>query len=95
MLRELRVGHLALVDELVLPLDDGLTMLTGETGAGKSLIAGALSLLGGGKADPRLIREGEDLAWVEGVFDLVGNDAALAACAGLGIVLQIRFPGAR
>jgi DNA repair protein RecN (Recombination protein N) len=85
MLRELRVGHLALVDELVLPLDDGLTMLTGETGAGKSLIAGALSLLGGGKADPRLIREGEDLAWVEGVFDLVGNDAALAACAGLGI----------
>lgn len=85
MLRELRVGHLALVDELVLPLDDGLTMLTGETGAGKSLIAGALSLLGGGKADVRLIREGEDLAWVEGVFDLVGNDAALAACAGLGI----------
>lgn len=85
MLRELRVAHLALVDELVLPLDEGLTMLTGETGAGKSLIAGALSLLGGGKADARLIREGEDLAWVEGVFDLAGNAPALAACAALGI----------
>jgi DNA repair protein RecN (Recombination protein N) len=85
MLRELRVAHLALVDEVVLPLERGLTMLTGETGAGKSLIAGALSLLGGGKADPKLIREGEDLAWVEGVFDLEGNEAALAACAAMGI----------
>ncbi len=85
MLRELRVAHLALVDELVLPLDAGLTMLTGETGAGKSLIAGALSLLGGGKADPKLIREGEDLAWVEGVFDLGENEAALVACAALGV----------
>jgi DNA repair protein RecN (Recombination protein N) len=85
MLRELRVAHLALVDEVVLPLEGGLTMLTGETGAGKSLIAGALSLLAGGKADPKLIREGEELAWVEGVFDLADNAAALAACAGLGI----------
>ena len=85
MLRELRVAHLALVDEIAVPLDAGLTMLTGETGAGKSLIAGALSLLAGGKAEPKLIREGEDLAWVEGVFDLLDNGAALAACAGLGI----------
>ena len=85
MLRELRMAHLALVDEAVLPLDHGLTMLTGETGAGKSLVAGALSLLAGGKADPKLIREGEELAWVEGVFDLEQNEAALAACAGLGV----------
>ncbi|MBK6732730.1 MAG: hypothetical protein IPG61_01280 [bacterium] len=42
MLRELRIAHLALVDEAVLPLGHGLTMLTGETGAGKSLVAGAL-----------------------------------------------------
>ncbi len=45
-------------------------MLTGETGAGKSLIAGALGLLAGGKADRGSIRHGEDLAFVEGVFDL-------------------------
>jgi DNA repair protein RecN (Recombination protein N) len=87
MLSELRVGNLALVDDLVLPLQPGLTMLTGETGAGKSLIAGALSLLAGGKADRGLIREGEELAFVEGVFDLE-REAALAELAGsLGIRL--------
>ena len=85
MLRELRIAHLALVDEATLSLEPGLTMLTGETGAGKSLVAGALSLLAGGKADPKLIREGEDLAWVEGVFDLAENEAALSACAALGV----------
>ncbi|MBM4131925.1 hypothetical protein FJ250_13025, partial [bacterium] len=85
MLRELRIAHLALVDEATLPLGPGLTMLTGETGAGKSLVAGALSLLAGGKAEPKLIREGEDLAWVEGVFDLAENEASLAACSALGV----------
>ena len=85
MLRELRVGNLALVDDLVLGFESGLTMLTGETGAGKSLIAGALSLLTGAKADRQLIREGEDLAFVEGVFDLSGLDETCTFAAGLGI----------
>jgi DNA repair protein RecN (Recombination protein N) len=70
MLLELRVGNLALVDDLVLRFEAGLTILTGETGAGKSLIAGALSLLTGGKADREAIRQGEEMAHVEGVFDL-------------------------
>jgi DNA repair protein RecN (Recombination protein N) len=70
MLRELRVGNLALVDDLVLPFGSGLTIITGETGAGKSLIAGAMELLTGGKAARDFIRQGEDLAYVEGVFDL-------------------------
>ncbi len=87
MLRELRVGNLALVDDLVLGFETGLTMLTGETGAGKSLIAGALSLLTGGKTDRQLIREGEDLAFVEGVFDLSGKREACQFAAGLGIRL--------
>ena len=85
MLRELRVGNLALVDDLVLGFESGLTMLTGETGAGKSLIAGALSLLTGGKADRQLIRQGEDLAFVEGVFDLSGLEETCKFAAGLGI----------
>ncbi len=62
MLRELRVGNLALVEDLSLGLEPGLTMLTGETGAGKSLIAGALSLLTGVKADRGMIRAGQDMA---------------------------------
>jgi DNA repair protein RecN (Recombination protein N) len=71
VLLELRIGNLALVEDLVLRPADGLTVLTGETGAGKSLIAGAMSLLCGGKADKGLIREGEDLTYVEGVFELL------------------------
>ncbi len=85
MLKELRVAHLALVNDLVLGLEPGLTMLTGETGAGKSLIAGALGLLAGGKGDKRLIREGEDLAVVEGVFDLGERPADLQAFAAAGV----------
>jgi len=87
MLRELRVGNLALVDDLVLTLEPGLTMLTGETGAGKSLIAGALSLLAGGKADRQVIRQGEDLAFVEGVFDLGQKEPIRNKAATLGIRL--------
>ncbi len=87
MLRELRVGNLALVDDLVLTLEPGLTMLTGETGAGKSLIAGALTLLAGGKADRQVIRQGEELAFVEGVFDLESEESLRGKAAALGIRL--------
>ena len=88
MLHELRVGHLALVEDLNLTLDPGLTMLTGETGAGKSLIAGALSLLTGVKADRGLIREGEEMAWVEGVFDLTDRPLTLTWLGTLGVRLS-------
>ncbi len=85
MLRELRVANLALVDDLVIGFSEGMTILTGETGAGKSLIAGALNLLAGGKGDKRLIREGEELAIVEGVFDLSDRPRELAAFADAGL----------
>jgi len=70
MLLELRIGNLALAEDVVLRPGPGLPVLTGETGAGKSLIAGALILLAGGKSERGLIRRGEDLAWVEAVCDL-------------------------
>ena len=87
MLRELRIGNLALVEEAVIPFGPGLTMLTGETGAGKSLIAGSLSLLAGGKPSSDLIRKGEELAYVEGLFDLSGRPEAAAAVRNLGLRL--------
>jgi len=85
VLRELRVGNLALAEDVAISLTDGLTMLTGETGAGKSLIAGALGLLAGGKGDRGLIRHDEDVAFVEGVFDLADRpgDLIFAREAGL------------
>ena len=57
MLTELRVENLGIVDEMCVPLGSGLTAITGETGAGKTLLVDALELLCGGRADPQLLRE--------------------------------------
>ena len=74
MLTLLKIRNLALVDELVWELGPGLVGVTGETGAGKSVIVGALKLVLGERADKSLIRTGEDACTVEAVFDL--RDAA-------------------
>lgn len=70
MLASLRIKNLALVDELHLEFPSGYVSLTGETGAGKSILIGALKLLLGERADRNLIRSGEDSCLVEGVFDV-------------------------
>ncbi len=72
VLVELRVESLGIIDELQVVLGEGLTAITGETGAGKSLVVGALELLLGGRADPGLVRDGAAEARVEGRF--VGTD---------------------
>jgi len=70
MLSLLKIKNLALVDSLVWQLDHGLVGVTGETGAGKSVIVGALKLVLGERADKSLIRTGETSCMVEAVFDL-------------------------
>ena len=70
MLSLLKIKNLALVDELEWQLDTGLVGVTGETGAGKSVIVGALKLVLGERADKGLIRTGESNCVVEAVFDL-------------------------
>ncbi len=70
MLRELRIENLLLIERAELRLGDGLNALTGETGAGKTVLAHSLDLLMGGKARPQIVRPGAEEAWVEGVFDL-------------------------
>lgn len=70
MLTLLKIRNLALVDELVWELSAGLIGVTGETGAGKSVIVGALKLVLGERADKSLIRTGEDSCSVEAVFQL-------------------------
>lgn len=72
MLRELRIRNYAVIDDLRLDLETGLNVLTGETGAGKSIVVGALSLLLGERASSDVVRTGEDGALVEGVFDISG-----------------------
>jgi len=68
-LLELAVTDLALIDRLRLTLSDGLNVLTGETGAGKSLLIDALGLVAGGRADTSLVRHGASTARVEALFD--------------------------
>lgn len=68
MLTEIRISNFAIIDRLELEFGRGLNVITGETGAGKSIIIDAVELLLGGKADPSFIRSGADKAVVEGVF---------------------------
>src|SRR3954453_10089782 len=74
VLNLLRIKNLALVEELEWLIEPGFTAVTGETGAGKSMIVGALKLLLGERADKSLIRTGADLCTVEGVFTGRGLD---------------------
>jgi len=70
MLTELRIKNFAIIEALSLPLARGFNVLSGETGAGKSIIVGALGLLLGERASADSIRTGADRATVEGVFDI-------------------------
>lgn len=70
MLTDLRIKNFAIIGELQISFGAGLTVLTGETGAGKSIIMGALGLVQGDRATPDLIRTDEDEAVVEAVFDI-------------------------
>lgn len=77
MLTELRIKNFAIIEALALPLAPGFNVLSGETGAGKSIIVDALALLLGERANSDMIRTGADRATVEGTFE-IGSDPALA-----------------
>jgi len=75
MLTELRIRQLAVIDEVALTLAPGFNVLTGETGAGKSIIVEALGLLIGERASSDLVRACAERATVEGVFDVSDRSA--------------------
>lgn len=81
MLLSLDIRNIALMDEMQVEFGAGLHVLTGETGAGKSILVDAVALLLGGRAQKELIRNGCDKARVEGVFDLADCPAAQALLA--------------
>ncbi|BCG47541.1 DNA repair protein RecN [Citrifermentans bremense] len=85
MLRELQITNLAIIEKLHVEFAPGLNILTGETGAGKSIIIDAVNLILGGRASSDLIRSGAKEASVEAVFDLEGREALLAALAEAGV----------
>lgn len=77
MLHELAVRNIGVIDELTLEVPAGMIALTGETGAGKTLLVDAISLLVGGRADPSVVRAGADEAVVDGRFEVDGEEVVL------------------
>jgi len=79
MLGELHVSNFAIIDKLTLRLRDGFNVLTGETGAGKSIIVDAVGALLGGRVSDELVRTGADTAYIEGIFALTSAQAVSLA----------------
>ncbi|NPV47944.1 MAG: DNA repair protein RecN [Armatimonadetes bacterium] len=85
MLTELTIRNFALIEELSLSLPPGFSVLTGETGAGKSIIIDALSAALGERVNAELVRGGAEAASVDAVFDVANNPRALAALQANGL----------
>jgi DNA repair protein RecN (Recombination protein N) len=85
MLTELNIRNFAIIDTLNIAFSEGFNVISGETGAGKSIIIGAVSLLLGDRASADMIRTDEDAAVVEALFDLRQNPAVRANLDGLGL----------
>lgn len=85
MLTELQIRDLAVVEDVTVPLEPGLNAVTGETGAGKSIVVGALHLLLGGRASAGVVRSGRSRAVVEGVAEVGGRKDVAAALDELGL----------
>ena len=88
MLRELRIENLVLFTDCSVQFGKGLNVLTGETGAGKSLLLDALGLVLGKRADTGLIRVGADYAQVTGSFELPASHAACVWLNEHGIAME-------
>ncbi|MFZ5863614.1 MAG: DNA repair protein RecN [Nitrospirota bacterium] len=84
MLRDLRVQRFALIDDLQLAFGPRLNVLTGETGAGKSILLDAVTMVLGGRASPDMVRSGCEDAVVEASFDVAAQSPAAAALADMG-----------
>ncbi len=88
MIEEIRIRNLGVISEAVLPLGPGFTAITGETGAGKTMVVTALALLRGSRADASTVRSGSDTAWVEGRWVLADPDTVRELVTDAGAELD-------
>ena len=88
MLAELRIADLGVISEATLELHRGLTVVTGETGAGKTMVVTGLGLLLGGRADPKSVRQGAERARVEGRFTVADAPELLDPAVAAGAELE-------
>ncbi|MFS0722745.1 DNA repair protein RecN [Paenibacillus sp. 1P07SE] len=85
MLRELSIRNLAVIEHVVVGFHKGFHVLTGETGAGKSILIDALGLIAGGRSSTEMVRHGCDKAEIEAMFDLSETHPVWSVLSGLGI----------
>ncbi|MFY9902310.1 MAG: DNA repair protein RecN, partial [Trichococcus sp.] len=85
MLQELSIKNFAIIENLQVSFDEGMTVLTGETGAGKSIIIDAVGLLAGGRGSNDLIRYGENKTVIQGLFSIPENAKTVAVLESYGI----------
>src|SRR5881227_1676556 len=88
MLRELRIQNFAVIESVAVEFGPGLNVLTGETGAGKSMLIDAILLVLGGRAQTDVIRSDADAATLEAVFDVEPRGAVVAALDEAGLALD-------
>ncbi|MET3289639.1 UNVERIFIED_CONTAM: DNA repair protein RecN (Recombination protein N) [Brevibacillus sp. OAP136] len=88
MLLELTIRNFAIIKQVAISFRKGLNILTGETGAGKSIIIDSLGLLLGERASADFVRYGEKRAEVEGLFELPANHPAIAICESFGVYIE-------
>src|ERR1041384_2795126 len=85
MLKFLSIVNFAVIPQLRLEFHEGLNLLTGETGSGKSIIVDALALLLGGRASAEIVRSGEDATFIEDVFSVDRNPELVRLASEAGI----------
>src|SRR2546422_3406014 len=95
MLRELRIRNFAVIESVAVEFRPGLNVLTGETGAGKSMLIDAILLVLGGRAQTDVIRSDAAAATLEAVFDVEPRGAVVAALDEAGVALDDGLPVAR
>lgn len=88
MLLEISIKNFAIIEEISLNFENGMTVLTGETGAGKSIIIDAMNMLLGARASTEVIRHGADKAEIEGFFSVDSNPNLVAVLAESGISME-------
>lgn len=88
MLQELSIKNFAIIDALTLSFEAGLTVLTGETGAGKSIIIDAIQLLTGGRGSSEFVRHGENRAEIEGLFLVEDGHPCMERAREFGIEIE-------
>src|SRR6185295_1812497 len=94
MLTLLNISNVALIDEQRVEFEEGLNLLTGETGSGKSIIVDALGVLIGGRFTSDLLKSGSDRAFIEGLFSVVPGRELQSLFASSGIeITNSRDPG--